>query len=58
MILTLRAYVLLAVLPATVWVWARLWYARNMRQQRVVQSTAKVIRFPRERTKPQRAPGL
>ena len=58
MVLTLSVYAALAVLPATMWVCARLRYARNMRQQTVVQSTANVIRFPRERTKPRQAPGL
>ena len=42
MILTLSAYALLAVLPPTVWVWARLRYERNMRSRISVQLTCQV----------------
>ena len=55
MILTLSVYAALAALPPAVWVCARL---RFVRRQVVRQTTAQVIRFPRERTKPRRAPGL
>ena len=58
MILTLSVYAALATLPPAVWVCARLWYTRIMCPQVVRESTAQVIRFPRERTKPRRAPGL
>ena len=58
MILTLSVYAALAVLPPAVWVCARLQYARSTHPQVVRQSTAQVIRFPLERTKPRRAPGL
>ena len=58
MIFTLSAYAALSILPPTAWVCARLLHLRSTRQQVVGQSTAQVIRFPRERTKPRRAPGL
>ena len=58
MILTLSIYAALAILPAVAWVCAHLLPLRKNRPQVVRQSTAQVIRFPRERTKPRRAPGL
>ena len=58
MILTLSVYAALAILPPAAWVCARLLPLRKTRPQLVRQSTAQVIRFPRERTKPRRAPGL
>ena len=58
MILTLSVYAAVATLLPTAWICARLHCDRDVRPQVGRQSTAQVIHFPRERTKPQRTPGL
>jgi hypothetical protein len=58
MILSFSVYAALAILPPTAWVCAQLLRLRKTRRQVAWQSTARVIQFPRERTKPRRAPGL